>query len=66
MNQNVGYVTQEDTMLPWLSLAANVGLPLSMRRVPRKEIRTRVMSLLNSFGLSHAWRHSIQRSSRAV
>jgi NitT/TauT family transport system ATP-binding protein len=54
VNRNVGYVTQEDTMLPWLSLAANVGLPLSMRRLPRTEIRTRVMSLLTSFGLSHA------------
>lgn len=54
VNRGVGYVTQEDTMLPWLSLAANVGLPLKMRRVPRDEIKERVMELLNSFSLGPA------------
>ena len=54
VNRGVGYVTQEDTMLPWLTLAANVGLPLKMRRVPKDEIKERVMALLNSFGLGHA------------
>lgn len=54
VNRNVGYVTQEDTMLPWLTLAANVGLPLRMRRVSRSETRERAMTLLTSFGLSHA------------
>ena len=52
VNQGVGYVTQEDTMLPWLSLAANVGLPLRMRRVRRAEAHERVMALLTSFGAS--------------
>jgi NitT/TauT family transport system ATP-binding protein len=41
-------------MLPWLSLAANVGLPLRMRRVPRSEIGVRAMELLTSFGLESA------------
>jgi NitT/TauT family transport system ATP-binding protein len=54
VNRNVGYVTQEDTMLPWLTLAANVGLPLRMRRVPRTEARERAMALLTSFGLGNA------------
>ena len=54
LNRNVGYVTQEDTMLPWLSLAANVGLPLRMRRTPRAQERTRVAALLSAFGLDHA------------
>jgi NitT/TauT family transport system ATP-binding protein len=54
VNRNVGYVTQDDTMLPWLSLAANVGLPLRMRRVSRSETRTRVMELLSGFGLEAA------------
>jgi NitT/TauT family transport system ATP-binding protein len=54
VNRNVGYVTQEDTMLPWLSLAANVGLPLRMRRVPRAEIKARVTELLTSFHLEAA------------
>jgi ABC-type nitrate/sulfonate/bicarbonate transport system ATPase subunit len=54
INRNVGYVTQEDTMLPWLTLAANVGLPLRMRRMPRAAVREKVMALLKSFGLDHA------------
>jgi ABC-type nitrate/sulfonate/bicarbonate transport system ATPase subunit len=41
-------------MLPWLTLAANVGLPLRMRRVPRSEARERAMALLTSFGLRNA------------
>jgi len=54
VNRNVGYVTQDDTMLPWLTLAANVGLPLRMRGVPRTEVRERVMALLTSFGLENS------------
>ena len=54
LNRNVGYVTQEDTMLPWLSLAANVGLPLRMRRVSKATERGRVAALLSAFGLEHA------------
>jgi NitT/TauT family transport system ATP-binding protein len=54
VNRNVGYVTQDDTLLPWLSLAANVGLPLRMRRRPRTEIAARVTQLLSSFGLGSA------------
>jgi NitT/TauT family transport system ATP-binding protein len=54
VNRNVGYVTQEDTMLPWLTLLANVGLPLRMRRVPRPVVRERAMALLTSFGLANA------------
>lgn len=54
INRDVGYVTQEDTMLPWLTLAANVGLPLRMRRVKRDEIHERVMELLKRFSLEKA------------
>jgi len=54
INREVGYVTQEDTMLPWLTLAANVGLPLRMRRVTRPVVKDRVMQLLESFGLGPA------------
>jgi NitT/TauT family transport system ATP-binding protein len=54
VNRNVGYVTQEDTMLPWLTLAANVGLPLSMRKLARSVVRERAMALLTSFGLENA------------
>jgi NitT/TauT family transport system ATP-binding protein len=54
INQNVGYVTQEDTMLPWLSLLANVALPLRMRRLPGAVVRERAMDLLRKFHLEAA------------
>lgn len=54
INRQVGYVTQEDTMLPWLTLAANIGLPLKMRKVAKSEIKAKVDELLVSFGLDHA------------
>ena len=54
INRDVGYVTQEDTMLPWLTLAANVGLPLRMRGVKRDEIEDRVAALLKRFSLEGA------------
>jgi NitT/TauT family transport system ATP-binding protein len=54
INRNVGYVTQEDTMLPWLTLATNVGLPLKMRNVQKEEVKNRTMELLRSFGLEDA------------
>ena len=54
INRGVGYVTQEDTMLPWLSLAANVGLPLRMRRVPKPDIAASVNKLLVAFSLDGA------------
>jgi NitT/TauT family transport system ATP-binding protein len=54
VNRSVGYVTQEDTMLPWLTLAANVGLPLRMRQIRRAEAKERAMDLLSSFGLANA------------
>jgi NitT/TauT family transport system ATP-binding protein len=50
VNRSVGYVTQEDTLLPWLSLAANVGLPRLARAVERE----RATALLATFGLAHA------------
>jgi NitT/TauT family transport system ATP-binding protein len=54
INQGVGYVTQEDTLLPWLSLLANVALPLRMRRLPRAEVRERALALLRTFHLEAA------------
>ena len=33
-NTRAAYVTQNDSLLPWRRVAANVGLPLEVRRVP--------------------------------
>lgn len=45
------YMQQKDLLLPWLSLEANVLLPLSLRGVPSAEDRRRAEGLLEAFGL---------------
>ncbi len=54
VNRDVGYMTQDDTLLPWLSVRANVGLPLKMRSVSPAEIKERVDRYLSILDLQHA------------
>lgn len=54
VNTSVGYMTQDDTLLPWRSVAVNIGLPLRLRNVPRDEIRERVDRYLKILDLEHA------------
>jgi NitT/TauT family transport system ATP-binding protein len=37
LNRNVGYMTQGDTLLPWMSVAKNILLPLELRSDPKAE-----------------------------
>ena len=50
-NQRVGYMTQNDHLLPWRDVMGNVKVPLEIRGVPKGEARDRVESLLNKVGL---------------
>jgi NitT/TauT family transport system ATP-binding protein len=52
INNDVGYVTQADTLLPWRTVERNVGLPLEVQSVPRKERRERVRQVLARVGLT--------------
>ena len=52
VNTRVGYVTQDDNLLPWRSVIANVELALECKGVPRAERRVRSMDYLNRVGLS--------------
>lgn len=54
VNTRVGYMTQDDTLLPWRSLRGNIALPLRMRRVSRAEIAKRVDRYLEILDLHHA------------
>jgi NitT/TauT family transport system ATP-binding protein len=50
-------VFQEDSLLPWRTLSANVELPLAIRGVPRAERRTQAEAWLARVGLAeHARR----------
>jgi len=48
----VGYMFQEDTVLPWYNVHRNVGLGLRYRKVAEAEIDQRVRGLLKLGGLS--------------
>jgi NitT/TauT family transport system ATP-binding protein len=56
-NQNVGYVTQKDHLLPWRTVEANVRLPLEFRGIPPAERNQRVQSVLERVGLEGFERH---------
>ena len=50
-NQRVGYMTQNDHLLPWRDVMGNVMVPLEIRGVPKREARDRVEELLGKVGL---------------
>lgn len=51
---HLAFVFQEATLLPWLTAAANVELPLRLRGVPGGERRTRALELLGLVRLREA------------
>jgi putative ABC transport system ATP-binding protein len=55
--EEIGFVFQSFNLLPRLSAAANVELPLSYRGVPRRERRERALAALDRVGLAHRAGH---------
>jgi NitT/TauT family transport system ATP-binding protein len=49
----VSFIFQDATLLPWRTVARNVGLALELDRVPRKVRSDKVDGLLELVGLSH-------------
>lgn len=50
LNRGVGYMTQGDTLLPWMSVARNITLPLELRKfavAERAERLERALKLVN-------------------
>ena len=54
MNLNVGYMTQGDTLLPWLTVEKNVTLPLELRGVSAEQRRTKLANALQLVNLTQA------------
>ena len=52
INTAVGYMTQQDSLLPWRTAAQNVGLPLTIRGEKTVAIDARVREMLGKVGLS--------------
>jgi NitT/TauT family transport system ATP-binding protein len=51
INRRVGYMTQQDHLLPWRTVAGNIAVPLEIRGVDRKIRDQRVEELLSMVGL---------------
>ena len=51
INRQVGYMTQQDSVLPWRTVAENVELPLRLHGVATAERRRRVAEMLQAVGL---------------
>lgn len=54
VNTEVGYMTQDDTLMPWKTVQANVALPLVLRGVDKAEAAGRVDRYLEMLDLGHA------------
>lgn len=55
--EEIGFVFQSFNLLPRLSVAENVELPLGYRGVSRKERRELARDALSRVGLDHRWKH---------
>jgi putative hydroxymethylpyrimidine transport system ATP-binding protein len=49
---HIGYMPQQDLLLPWRTILQNAVLPLELKAVERKSAQKRVTRLLQEFGLA--------------
>jgi NitT/TauT family transport system ATP-binding protein len=52
INLSVGYMTQQDHLLPWRTVAGNIAVPLEIRGVDRRRRDQRIEELLALVGLT--------------
>ncbi|MFC7557456.1 ABC transporter ATP-binding protein [Pseudoroseomonas wenyumeiae] len=52
INLRTGYMTQNDHLLPWRTVSANIQVPLEIRHTPRAEMREKVRQLIELVGLT--------------
>ncbi|GAE36939.1 ABC transporter ATP-binding protein [Halalkalibacter akibai] len=50
-NGQVGYMPQQDLLMPWRTILANASLPLELKGVKKQEAHKKVIDLLEEFGL---------------
>lgn len=56
-NTRIGFVFQSFHLIPHLTVAENVELPLFYARVPRSQRRAKALEVLDKVGLSHRLKH---------
>ena len=52
INRRVGYITQDDNLLPWRSMQTNVELSLELQGVPKDARQRRAKELIDVVGLT--------------
>ena len=57
VNKSVGYVTQDDNLLPWRTMQANIELPLELRGVSKRDRAARSHALIERARLSGVEKH---------
>ncbi|MFS0644244.1 ABC transporter ATP-binding protein [Siminovitchia sp. 179-K 8D1 HS] len=64
---HVGYMSQKDGLLPWLSVVDNAALPLMLKRLNKKDVWPEVIDKLEVFGLKdveHRYPHELSGGMR--
>ena len=51
VRHNVGFLFQDDALLPWRTVEANIALGLRLRKVARSEVRKRTAEWIHQVGL---------------
>lgn len=51
-NGKVGYMTQNDHLLPWRDVAGNIAVPLEITNTPKPQLRAKVAELIEFVGLT--------------
>ncbi len=67
INTNVGYITQDDNLLPWRTLQENVELALEFRGAPpgrRRELSARYIQMVGLGGFEHHYPHELSGGMR--
>jgi NitT/TauT family transport system ATP-binding protein len=57
VNTDVGFITQDSNLFPWLTLIENVELPLKIRGVPEEERRQSAQGFIDMMQLTGFERH---------
>jgi NitT/TauT family transport system ATP-binding protein len=53
----IGYLTQNDTLMPWRSVARNIEMPLEIRKINKKERQHKANDLIEKVGLKGFEKH---------
>jgi NitT/TauT family transport system ATP-binding protein len=57
LNQDVGFVTQDSNLFPWLTMSENIEFPLVIRGIPAGERRAKAQDWIRRMGLEGFERH---------